>query len=694
MNPFAPPTGLAPPAAVSPEPQASAAARSDLAGATARPNSDLPATPLSRLDWALALALQQAQPSPDPRHIWLAALVSQAYALGHACLDVSGPQADWLTELGWSAQAARTVPADLAQAAHNLVWTQGDDSPLVWQAPRLYLRRNAEAEAHIASAWASRLHPDPVLPAPERVRTALDALFARPPADAPVVASLGSRLDSMTPPPADSSPGVPAVPPGPQPPASPDWQRVACALALRAPLVCIAGGPGTGKTTTVTRLLALLVQLLARADASPIKLALAAPTGKAAARLTEALARAAQTLPAGWSLPAWAPAQTLHKLLRVRPDQPLATQPALLDCDVLVVDEASMIDLALLARLARATPAQTRVILLGDPDQLASVEAGAAWAQLCAQASQAGYSRANADWLSLASGQDVHAWVGGAAQADDRADDSEGAGPLAQQTVMLRHSHRFAAGGAIGRWAQAVNTADQPALGALWRAAQAGAGAVDAIPLKPGELAVRVRTGWAALHARLQQQRCFDDAQAAQALQDWARFALLTPLREGPWGVAALNRLCARALGLTVGDAWQAGRPVMVRQNDAALGLMNGDVGLCLPTAQGLRVAFADAAGAAAGVRWLRPGRLAAVETVWAMTVHKAQGSEAAHVMLVWPGLESALFSRELLYTAITRARDRLTLVADSVQPWVQAAQRPTRRWGALGERLAAQALV
>lgn len=596
-----------------------------------------PALPLTGLDLALADYLQAAQPSPDARHRLLAALVSHQFGRGHACLDLRQLQSQGVQALGWDRSTQALLPPGLCECAPALPWAEGEGSPLVLDGPRLYLRRNWSAEQSILAALRARL--DRPCPVPEGLAQALALLFPTP-----------AGGDS----------------------GEPDWQKLACALATRACLTVITGGPGTGKTTTVVRLLALLQSGAVRCGA-PLRVALAAPTGKAAARLGESIAGAIARLPpALQALKEHLPTQalTLHRLLQARAGD--AAAPAL-GADLVVVDEASMIDLDMMARLLAAVPQSARLVLLGDKDQLSSVEAGAVMGQLCAGADAGRYTPATVAWARAVAGADLRAWAGAGSA-------------LAQQTVMLRHSRRFAAGSGIGQWARAVNEGDVAAARRLWQRAPAwGAGAADVDRLPPdrapqGALMALVRLGWQPCLARMGQGAPCDDAQALHLLAALARFQVLCAVREGPWGVQTLNRRIAAALGF-VDEGWYAGRPVMVTRNDYALGLMNGDLGLCLPHARGLRVAFPDGRG---GVRWVLPSRLDAVESVFAMTVHKSQGSEFDHVVLVLPDTAVAVLTRELLYTGITRARQRLSLAAPREDLLWRAVQTRVVRSGGL----------
>ena len=623
------------------------------------------ALPLSGLDRAFAAYLQEAQPSADSRHALLAALTSHQFGRGHACLDLD-VLGQGVAVLGWEARLQAQLPPGLVEAAATLPWAVGDNGPLVLDGPRLYLRRNWVAEQNIRAAIQTRLQQPCAVPSD--LAALLEQLFA-PAAGA----------------------------------AAPDWQKVACALAARSKLTLITGGPGTGKTTTVVRLLALLQAASASASAlqpaqgavaAPLRVALAAPTGKAAARLGESIASAIAQLPEALRPASVAQAVTLHKLLQIRPDQASSATPELA-VDLVIVDEASMIDLEMMARLLAAVPLTASLILLGDKDQLASVEAGAVMAQLCEGAQAGRYSAASVAWLRTVTGADLQAW------ADPQGGAGAAPSALAQQTVMLRHSRRFRDDSGIGVWARAVNAGDTALVRALWQQtppciagatnAADAAGAADAVavdrlqPLRPHEPSLTALLqggwhGWLLQLESLQGQPC-TDAQALALLQSFARFQVLCAVREGPWGVDLLNRRIASALGFAL-DGWYAGRPVMVTRNDYPLALMNGDVGLCLPHARGLRVAFADGQD---GVRWVAPQRLDAVESVFAMTVHKSQGSEFAHVCLVLPDKPVAVLTRELLYTGITRAKDRLTLVLPQLELLWRAVDAKVIRSGGLG---------
>jgi exodeoxyribonuclease V alpha subunit len=553
-------------------------------------------------------------------------------------------------------------------------------TPLVLQAGRLLLRRHWQCEQAIAQAVDQRLQHPPGID-DIALRQALDALFPAASAAKPLVGDGAADQE-------------------------PDWQKIACALAVRQAFAIITGGPGTGKTTTVVKLLAVLQHLALQATATPprpLRIRLAAPTGKAAARLTESISKARDglaldSLPGGSVLRSALPTEvtTLHRLLGVKPSsrhfRHNARQP--LPLDVLVVDEASMVDLEMMAAVLAALPPHARLVLLGDKDQLASVEAGAMLGTLCQRADGGHYTPATRAWVQQVTGQDL----------GDAMTDPEGR-TIDQAIVKLRKSHRFGEASGIGRLAQAVNAGQAEQARHLFAQALPD---LELVTLDPRgqalpRLALASASGWRSTFAVIHQQRPHAnapfsafDAWAQQALEAAGRFQLLCAVRGGPQGVEAINRRIAQALAaeglIPSAEGWYLGRPVMVTRNDYGLGLMNGDVGVTLlapgtlvrgqpqssaqrsaeedtapitgaveassapPT---LRVAFPDGRG---GIRWVPSSRLQAVETVFAMTVHKSQGSEFDHVALVLPEHPSPVLTRELVYTAITRARQRFTL--------------------------------
>ena len=659
---------------------------------------------LRRLDSALAAHLLTLDPAASPALLVSVALLSHLEGRGHTCLPVAALATQPLAVLGWPAahhDAVRalwtTLPPDSAawlsamRASPTVgdAATPGGHTPLVLggsaEAPLLYLRRYFGYESGVATQVAARAAQP----------FAVDAALARH--------WLDKLFDAPTP-----SAAAGASPPGP------DWQKLACALALRAGLTVITGGPGTGKTHTAARLLALLFAFAPEPDR--LRVALAAPTGKAAARLRQSIegslndlgARLGSTDNGGLDLARltrrMGPARTLHGLLGARPGTRQLRHHAgnPLDVDVLLVDEASMVHLEMVAALMAALPPQARVVLLGDKDQLASVEAGAVLGDLCQHAALGDYSEATRAYAQAVAGVDVPPafW----------ADPATPPAPLAQQTAMLRESRRF--GGPIGQLASAVNAGDAataehllahaPAGGPLRRLASATpdallAACVNTQPDAPASHAGYLQT----IGQRPPQALAEPAAHAAWVvgvLTAFERFRVLCAVHEGPWGTQALNTAITQALAaaglLQPTGAWYAGRPVMVTRNDPGLGVFNGDVGVALPALSvngvggGLRVWFLDGDA----LRSVGVARLAEVETAFAMTVHKSQGSEFTHTVLVLPPSGGEVLTRELVYTGITRAREAFTLVEPRAGLLAQAVARKSQRFSGLAQRLRAGA--
>ncbi|OZM77323.1 exodeoxyribonuclease V subunit alpha [Pseudonocardia sp. MH-G8] len=437
-------------------------------------------------------------------------------------------------------------------------------------------------------------------------------------------------------------------------------QRLAAAVSVLRRVTVLAGGPGTGKTTTVARLLALLHEQ----PGPPPRVALAAPTGKAAARLQEAVAA---ELPE--ELRSRTPdAATLHRLLGWRPGGRFRYGRAQrLPFDVVVVDETSMVSLTMMARLLDAVRPQARLVLVGDPDQLASVEAGAVLGD-----------------LARASGRPEPAL--------DAALESAGIpgglveGSVINGVVTLRHVWRF--GGAIAEFARAVQAGDADAAVALLRAGHDDLGFVDTEPTvgagaEPG--AGGVRADVVAAGRELTEAALRGDASAALAALE--RHRVLCAHRRGPFGVTRWSAEIERWLRAAQPDAasgpWYPGRPVLVTANDYDIGLFNGDTGVVVALPEGLRVAFARG-----GVPTLHPpARLSEVATVHAMTVHRGQGSQFRRVTVVLPPAESPLLTRELLYTAVTRAAEFVRVVGTE-EAVRTAVQRPISRASGLRHRL------
>jgi exodeoxyribonuclease V alpha subunit len=458
-----------------------------------------------------------------------------------------------------------------------------------------------------------------------------------------------------------------------------DWQQLAAALALRGRLTVISGGPGTGKTTTVVNLLACLVTL----DPG-CRIALAAPTGKAAARMTDAIRERARHLPLELRERMPAESSTVHRLLGVTPSGFAHDAAHPLAIDALVVDEASMLDLALATQLLEAVPRAARIILLGDKDQLAAVESGAVFAELSVYPTLTAPCIAE---LAAMTGTPAAA-IAPPAPATPSA--------LRDCAVWFTQTYRFARDSGIGRFAADVN-AGRAAEASTWlRAASDPEVAwLETAPHASPEPALqRMDAGYAAYRDAV----AADPSRVAAITDAFGRFRVLCALRDGPRGVTALNAALTRrwraALGLPGqmdgpgASPWFPGRPVLVLNNDYVLRLFNGDIGIALPDADGqLLVHFPDA-DRPGRFRAIAPVRLPRHDTAFAMTVHKSQGSEFDGVLVMLPEQRSRVLTRELLYTAVTRARRQVALVSDAAV-LEQAIATPTERHSGLLARLA-----
>lgn len=451
-----------------------------------------------------------------------------------------------------------------------------------------------------------------------------------------------------------------------------DWQQVAVVVAMLHRFAVISGGPGTGKTTTVTKLLALL-QAHSIEQGEPLRIALAAPTGKAAARLSESIATSKSHLTLASDLLDQIPSQasTLHRLLGVIPNSMKFrhNQYNPLHLDLLVVDEASMIDLPMMARLLDALPPHARLILLGDREQLASVEAGSVLADICSF-TDAGYSEPFAQRLSALFGSMPH----GATLS-----------PIQDGLSLLHKSYRFKDDSGIGLLANQVRSHQRVRLDDY--------AAFDDINLMP--LTHSTYQAAIALIAKRYSHYITlltpqsDAEQMRAVLSAFNQTRMLCALREGRFGVTGLNQHIESQLEsvgqLTADGFWYHGRPVMIKENQHGLGLYNGDIGMTQRGDDGLlKVWFIMADNS---LQSFTPSRLPTCETAFAMTVHKSQGSEFTEPMLMLPPKWAPIISRELLYTGITRARAHLDVIAD-IAILNKAINSPTQRSSGLSQRL------
>ena len=566
---------------------------------------------LDTLDRQVAAAMARRVRCTEPLAAVALAVASRAVQDGHVCADLSvladttagespdGTQVRWPSLSEWLAALDRSP----------LCGTEGQRAPLVRVGERVYLEHYFEHEVSLARslrARARRVEVDTTA-----LESLLEQLFPRSEA-------LGTDVD---------------------------WQLEAARMAATHRLAVITGGPGTGKTTVVARLLAVLAELAHRAG-QPFHPVLLAPTGKAAARLEESLRSQWHALPTHDDLPR---PMTIHRGLGVVPGVLSGFRHDVrrpLPADLVLVDEASMVDLSLMRRLLDAVPPRARLVLLGDPDQLVSVESGAVLSELV----RAG----------------------------------EGASALAPCNVRLRHSYRFDDTKGIGALAHALRIGD-------------GAGAIAALTGPAPEVELRERPQPGSLGALERElvaayRPLCEARDPVTALDALDRFRLLCAHRRGPHGHEVLVQLIEQALAraglLQPAEGAYRSRPVLVTTNDYDQGLFNGDQGVLLPDpVESDGRLWAWFRGPDGTLRRLSPGRLPTHETAWALTVHKSQGSELERVWTWLPPADSPLATRELLYTAVTRARSFVRVLAQPEEV-ATAASRPVRRWTGLAHAI------
>lgn len=610
---------------------------------------------LSMLDEQVARGLARLVGEERPEVVLAAAVTSRATRQGHVCLDLSRASSFATDEQGTAHAVFPSAKQWVELLASSKLAGGPEDvtRPLVLTGERLYLRRYFSYEKRLAENLKKRV---------DHLEEGVDARLLK--------AGLARLF------PRRSAGGAP------------DLQRLAALVAVARRFCIISGGPGTGKTTTVVKILALLQEQAVRVRKKKLQIHLVAPTGKAAARLKEAIVEARHDLACDDAIKELIPddATTIHRRLapiagsatRFRHD---AENP--LPCDVLLVDEASMVDLPLMTRLVEALPAHARLIMLGDRNQLASVETGAILGDLCGPATEPSFSKAFAARLHALGGDDVT--VRDDASDKPGAPEAPGAPAIGDCVVQLQKSWRYGEGSGIELLARAINDGDDARASEIVSSGDypdvslRGAATVKGLGADLRANAVAGYGPYLAARTALA---------AAGAL---GRYRVLCAHRTGPVGVEALNPQLEAAFEneklLRIDGRWYSHRPVLVRENDYAVDLFNGDVGVVFRDElddRVMRVHFVTADGLD---RPLAPSRLPSHETVFAMTVHKAQGSEFDDVAVVLPDTATKVLTRELLYTAVTRPRKRVTIFG-TLEVFREAVKRPVERASGLRERL------
>lgn len=531
----------------------------------------------------------------------------------------------------WQSLWTKTDWQSLAQYS-PVLGHAGRLTPLVLEGERAYLYRYWDYELRLAHHLLRLSHSESLKPmASQKLKDNLDFVFA-------------TRANSTL-----------------------DWQKVAVAVALLRQFTVISGGPGTGKTTTVTQLLAALV-LQAQQAGQALRIQLVAPTGKAAARLTESLGRALANSELAAELKAAIPTQasTIHRLLEVKKQGTQFGYHAQrrLALDVLVVDEASMVDMALMVHLLDALSDHAHLIFLGDKDQLASVEAGAVLGDICSFLEQ-GYSQQQALLLEQLTGYEAAHFI--------KNTPSNAISLVANSLCQLNVSYRFNAQSGIGQLAKAVNEADVATVNAVLAQSWQDVSFFSLTSSHHESVLAQIVAGYQHYLTVMTQpvsEYTSVEQKAAQVLQAFNQYRVLCALRENEFGVSGLNSQIEQALkkqGYLVHEeeTWYAGRPVLITRNDYGLALYNGDVGICLWDEQQparLKVYFELPDGR---IKAVLPNAVPEHETAYAMTIHKSQGSEFNAVCLILPPQPAQVLTKELVYTGITRAKQHLLLYAN-----------------------------
>jgi len=586
---------------------------------------------VKEIDFYLARSVTQTLGKPDDVLFFFTILAcSQALREGHSCLQVS----EWADSCHWQTEAGVNDNSSGYQFPNKNKWCQhlntlsispAAEHPVVYENSRFYLRRYWLFEDELANAIKRFTRSLPF-----DQNKALDTL-----------ASLFNSNEQI------------------------DWQMVSAANALGKQFSIVTGGPGTGKTTTVTKLLVALCEVFNTA----FNIKMVAPTGKAAQRLTESIQSAKNMLQGltGISEESLSSvpeeATTIHRLLGVIPNhyEFRYNQRNKLTLDILLVDEASMVDLPLMARLFRALPENARVIFLGDSNQLPSVAAGSVLADI-APVPHPGYSAENVKLMNKLTRYVL----------------PESKNSSIDYLTTLTKSYRFKEDGGIGRLAKSIIEGQS---GISW----------EQLNKADNEVSLSTEVSFSiwlnklvsTFYLSLNKQK-----DAESALSEFKYFRILAATRVGDKGVDAINiaidRYIKRSLGLPVNALFYHACPILITENNYECGLYNGDIGIIWKHENRLQAAFPDASGE---LRWFSLSRLPKHELVYAMTIHKTQGSEFNELALVLPDYISPILSRELLYTGVTRARSKLEINSNK-RIWIAGVKKKVSRNSGLYDKL------
>jgi len=596
----------------------------------------------------------------DPAVTLAAALASRNIRNGDVCVDLAvyaGGQIDTGSDLDGTVKAPELNKWRNALLQSHIVGESGEYKPLVLDAQnRLYLYRYWEYEKKLADVLQERA----VLPLPKINKNEIN------------FKTIGESLDRLFP--QEAGEDI-------------NWSKIAALVALLKRVCVISGGPGTGKTFAVARILAFLLEQHDDPERE-LKIALAAPTGKAASRLTESISRARETLPCVEAIKKAIPCDglTIHRLLKSRgqTSQFFFNAENRLPADVVVVDEASMVDLPLMSKLTQALLPSTRLILLGDADQLASVEAGSVLGDIC------GRQRINQFSTDFINYVKPVASLTTMEKPEDTSQEILFATGLHDCRVRLTKSYRFAKNSGIPRLSQLVNQGD--AGEAITCFKQGKYADLSWLTLKSGDRMLLL------LEKMIVQY--FGDlakeTDPVKALSSMNKFKILCALNHGPYGVIAINQVATQVLNQNIGrgygagtSPWYHGRPVLIRKNDYQLQLFNGDMGIVLRDPDKENVLTVFIKNNNGEIRSIAPYRLPKHDTAYAMTIHKSQGSEFDDVLMVLPEKDTPVLTRELIYTGITRARRNLSILATESAIRLAASRRIQRTSG-LRDRLSA----